>query len=240
MEDQGTGIKIRSWQDLMPEYFVVGTAKVPVDSMKGKSYLQNLIPPCTVVDDAGVTFEPTIGAAKPSHLGKIVQVKLDWKVHSNLELIRVFLSATSGKKLTSEMVLQVAQSSPAALEAVKGALKEFKEHLNRLCNPIALRRDPAFVRTAQMFREKLKVVADELQAVSRRRSQLTAQLNKILAERDKELHRLDPAYVPKRLDASSVLRQYGLDVAEAELQEASEELSRSNLSQDEIDRMLDF
>jgi hypothetical protein len=138
------------------------------------------------------------------------------------------------------MVLQVAQSSPAALEAVKGALKEFKEHLNRLCNPIALRRDPAFVRTAQMFREKLKVVADELQAVSRRRSQLTAQLNKILAERDRELHRLDPAYVPKRLDASTVLRQYGLDVAEVELQEASEELSRSNLSQDEIDRMLDF
>jgi hypothetical protein len=240
MDSQKTGVGISGWKDLIPEDFTLGSTKVSLDTFKSAEVLTYLIPEATAIAESGKEHKPQGMTGVPDNFGKVSQVKLNWKDRSNLLLVRIFLSARSGRNVSEKEALEWAQKAPQALEMVKGALKEFKEHINRLCSPIAIRRDPKFLEVALRYKEMLREVANDLQEVSRRRAHLTAKLNKLLAERDGALHELDPGYQPKRVDASAALKEFGFDVADAELEAARERSGELGLGESRIDNLLDF
>lgn len=196
--------------DLFPSPWPLGRGNVPTNIPTRLATLFPTLPLITPVSKSGAEQTEIVGPDQPD---PTVSFKTEWQ--PPVEVIAAILSAMKGQPVTRDDVLVVAQKSPEALEKLKDCGKVFKEHFTRQLNVIELRRDPRFNEVAARYRAQLRAMLSQQSELQIQVRTIQRQINDLLAERDEELHRLDPGYTPKRQSAAAVLRGFGIEIEEA-------------------------
>ncbi|UVW56412.1 hypothetical protein [Colletotrichum gloeosporioides RNA virus 1] len=204
---------------LFPQGWKVGNTPVPVRTTGNDfPWLRDALPHLHGYDASGQEVH-WIGEGRD--MSSVVRLTANWD--SPVSIVSCILSDTKNVKITVDDVLGIAQKSPQALEKLKASGKEFKAHLQRFLDPVALRRSPEFNRVSAEYKAKLRTLIDAQQKAIMAARQATAAVNKCLGERDDALSSLDPGYVAKRATARNALAAYGIDLGEdAEMADAEE------------------
>ncbi|AYU71188.1 coat protein [Trichoderma harzianum mycovirus 1] len=203
--------------ELFPERWRLGRTEIAYGSDVNKdAWLGRMLPALHFWTAEGTETPVLTGAGK----GKTVRVTATH--HSAVDLVRFLLSWSRRTEVDRDAVIDLAQKSPAAMEALKDCVKQFRAHFGRLLDMVALRRHPDFNAVAAQYKAQVRALVDQqYQAVLALRA-ATRALNDCLVERDQALAGLDPGYTPKKVSAKDVLAQYGLDLGDEEVVAAEE------------------
>ncbi|AIW81424.1 hypothetical protein [Colletotrichum higginsianum non-segmented dsRNA virus 1] len=195
---------------IYPPGWRVGRTPIPVEGGGvGVRTLDEVLPNLRAYDEVGNEVFVVQPEGNWTRVARLVAV---WP--APVTIVAGMLSALQDTRVTTDRVLGLAQRSPEALEKLKAAGAEFKAHVQRFLDPVALRRSPEFVEVSQRYKRELRALIDEQQRAIREARAATRRVNQLLGERDQALARLDPAYVPKRATAAAALAQYGIDLGE--------------------------
>ncbi|ALO50134.1 33 kDa protein [Penicillium janczewskii Beauveria bassiana-like virus 1] len=195
-------------RELFPSPWVIGKTSIPVRWVANDfTRLADVLPDVKAWNANG---EEIHWLAPGSDWSGVARISAAWD--PPVKIAAGILSDVKDAEISSDMVLSVAQRSPQALEQLKKSGKEFKDHFQRLLDPVALRRSPEFVAVAQRYKAQLRSLIDEQQRAIVAARKATAAVNKCLGERDDALSRLDPGYVAKRATAAAALREFGIDL----------------------------
>lgn len=182
-------------------------------------FLERLVPRVQLPDGEGGWVDPTEDS-------DVSVPHLSLSFPSGVECVRLILSARVEKEVEQDDVLSLAARSPQAFEALKGAVKQYRSHAQRMGDAVALRRSPDFNRAAARWKAQIRSLAQrQHDAVLAVRS-ATRELNAALASRDAELASLDPGYVRKKVTAAEALAAYGFQLDPEDVREAEEAVRR--------------
>lgn len=209
---QGVSGSPHDIEDLFPRDWRVGRTPINVTDSGGAIWttIDRILPTLHGYDKDGREVRWIDEGANSADIVRLTAV---WE--SPVTIVAAILSTVKGAQVSRDDVLKVAERSPQALEALKQAGKELKEHITRMLDPVALRRSPEFNRVAQRYKRELRAAIEEQQRLIRDAKAATRRVNQILGERDEALSSLDPGYTAKRATAASALRQFGIDLGSA-------------------------
>jgi hypothetical protein len=196
-------------RDLFPPDWKVGVTRIPWEvGLAPGGQLSSVLPDISAYDEDGheIHWTGTVDYAKVARL----RASHDTPVR----IVAAILASVTGRRIVESDVLGLAQKSPQALEKLKSAGSEYKAHLNRLLDVVALRRSPAFNEVSGRYKAQLRVLIEDQQARIREARIATRRVNQLLGERDEELARLDSGYQPKRATAQLALAAYGISLEE--------------------------
>nr|QED88099.1 hypothetical protein [Colletotrichum gloeosporioides RNA virus 1] len=219
LAQQGVTDLPTDFNSLFPEGWKVGNTAVPIRrSGQDLPWLRDALPHLQGFDSAGNEVHWIDGGRDMS---SVVRLTANWD--SPVSIVSCILSDIKNVSVKVDDVLGIAQRSPQALEKLKASGKEFKAHLQRFLDPVALRRSPEFNRVSAEYKARLRTLIDAQQKAIMAARQATAAVNKCLGERDDALSSLDPGYVAKRATARNALAAYGIDLGEdVEMADAEE------------------
>nr|WEY07679.1 hypothetical protein [Penicillium citrinum non-segmented dsRNA virus 1] len=223
---KGVDLTLKHPKELFPDDWRVGSTVIRVEHGSTVSRgLGPILPNLRIFGRDGKEMHWITDTTDPSLIDR---VKADWD--SPVVIIAGILTAITGKNVSKEEVLKLAQTSPQALEKLKEAGSSLKSHLNRLLDPVSLSRSPEFLEVSARYRAQLRVLIDDQQAKIREAKIATRRVNQLLGERDEALSKLDAKYTPKRATAAAALAQYGISLEE----------EQSALAEDDVVRGLDL
>ncbi|AKC57300.1 putative capsid protein [Beauveria bassiana RNA virus 1] len=197
-----------SVRDLYPSNWRIGNTTIPVrGAPESATRLGEVLPHLRGFNAKG---EEVHWISEGRDASSVVRLTAEWD--SPVEIAAAILADVKDVDVSKDDVLVVAQRSPQALEQLKKSGKEFKEHVQRWLDPVALRRSPEFIAVSLRYKAQLRSLIDEQQKAIVAARKATAAVNRALGERDEALARLDPGYVPKRATAARALAEFGIDL----------------------------
>jgi hypothetical protein len=197
-------------RQLYPVEWFVGRTPVPIaGGPEVEQAMREVLPNVRAYDPRGSEVHM---ASTDEEWKGIDRLVAEWK--APVEIVARILTAVQRRVVSVDDVLVVAQRSPEALEKLKHSGATFKQHFQRLLDPIALRRSPEFNNVSQRYKRQLRSLIDDQQRLIREARAATRRVNDLLGERDQELSQLDPGYQPKRQTAAAALARFGIDLGE--------------------------
>lgn len=193
---------------IFPRDWKIGTAPYLIPNEdKWWDRLESALPTVQFFTNAGdAQREPGEGGVQS------VKASLNWQ--PVVEIARQLLTYRANRDVSREQVLELATRSPDAFEKVKQCARDLKMHITRQLDPVAMRRDPKFNDVALRWKAEIRARVAAFDDLNRQRTAALRALNQALADRDTELHALDPGYAPKKVRAVDALASYGIPLDE--------------------------